>query len=345
MTATGSGREGFADMALLVRAFQVSKMLAVAASLELADRVQDGPKPVTTLAADCGADAAMLLRLCRALAAFGIFAVDAEGAVSQSVRSEWLLKDAKPTLHYAALYWTTPGSWTAWGHLEHAIRTGSCPFEEVFGQPMFPYLNGHPAEAVVFDRFMQHSPDARQAAVVEAYDFSGIRLVVDVGGGNGVVLNLLRLIVLSERRRTIVGCDLDPAWLELLRDFALQRDCQQAVLEARARDLHMISKAEALLEGAGGDAAMENLHALRLRMLLAVHEERAFLLDDLDLVRCEARDRHGDAVLIVLNLLDVVGRPSHGLDLVEHVEQTVEANRRAVERRKVERCSHSYILH
>jgi hypothetical protein len=35
MTATGSGREGFADMALLVRAFQVSKMLAVAASLEL----------------------------------------------------------------------------------------------------------------------------------------------------------------------------------------------------------------------------------------------------------------------------------------------------------------------
>jgi hypothetical protein len=96
MTATGSGREGFADMALLVRAFQVSKMLAVAASLELADRVQDGPKPVTTLAADCGADAAMLLRLCRALAAFGIFAVDAEGAVSQSVRSEWLLKDAKP---------------------------------------------------------------------------------------------------------------------------------------------------------------------------------------------------------------------------------------------------------
>ena len=191
MTATGSEREGFADMALLVRAFQVSKMLAVAASLELADRVQDGPKPVTTLAADCGADAAMLLRLCRALAAFGIFAVDAEGAVSQSVRSEWLLKDAKPTLHYAALYWTTPGSWTAWGHLEHAIRTGSCPFEEVFGQPMFPYLNGHPAEAVVFDRFMQHSPDARQAAVVEAYDFSGIRLVIDVGGGNGALLKAI----------------------------------------------------------------------------------------------------------------------------------------------------------
>lgn len=178
-------------MALLVRAFQVSKMIAVAAALDVADRVQDGPKSVTSLAAECGADAPMLLRLCRALAAFSIFVVDAEGMVSQSARSAWLRKEAQPTLHYAARYWTTPGSWTAWGHLEHAVRTGSCPFEEAFGEPMFPYLSEHPEEAAVFNRFMQHSPDDRQAAVVEAYDFSGIRVVVDVGGGNGALLKAI----------------------------------------------------------------------------------------------------------------------------------------------------------
>ena len=191
MNAPDSGREGFANMALLIRAFQVSKLLEVAATFELADRVQAGPKAATTLAFECGADASMLLRLCRALAAFGIFTVDREGKIGQSAQSAWLCQNAMPTLRYAALYWTTPGSWTAWGNLTQAIRSGSCPFEEVFGQPMFSYLNEHPDEATVFHQFMEHSPDDRHAAVVEACDFSGARLVVDVGGGNGALLKAI----------------------------------------------------------------------------------------------------------------------------------------------------------
>jgi hypothetical protein len=35
---------------------------------------------------------------------------------------------------------------------------------------------------------MQHSPDDRHAAVVEAYNFSSPQVVVDVGGGNGGLL-------------------------------------------------------------------------------------------------------------------------------------------------------------
>jgi hypothetical protein len=191
MTLPASERDGLADLALLVRAFQISKMLQVAAALGLADRVDDGPKSITALAVECGANASMLLRLCRALAAFGIFSVDSAGNVSQSARSVWLRTQAEPTLHYAALYWTTRGSWSAWGSLEHAIRTGECPFEEAFGQPMFSYLKEHPEEAGIFQQFMEHSPDDRHAAVVEAYDFSGVRVVVDVGGGNGALLQAI----------------------------------------------------------------------------------------------------------------------------------------------------------
>jgi hypothetical protein len=69
MTLPASERDGLADLALLVRAFQISKMLQVAAALGLADRVDDGPKNITALAVECGANASMLLRLCRALAA------------------------------------------------------------------------------------------------------------------------------------------------------------------------------------------------------------------------------------------------------------------------------------
>lgn len=191
MTLPASEREELANLALLVRAFQISKMLQVAAALGLSDRVDDGPKSITALAIECGANASMLLRLCRALAAFGIFSVDSAGNVSQSARSAWLRTQAEPTLHYAALYWTTPGSWSAWGSLEHAIRNGECPFEEVFGRPMFSYLKEHAEEAEIFQQFMEHSPDDRHAAVVEAYDFSGVRVVVDVGGGNGALLQAI----------------------------------------------------------------------------------------------------------------------------------------------------------
>ena len=112
----------------------------------------------------------MVLRLCRTLSAFGIFEVDSEDMVSQSARSAWLRKDARPTLHHAALYWMTPGSWSAWERLEHGIRAGACPFEEVFGQPYFSYLKQHPEKAALLDQHMQHSPDDRHAAVAEAYD-------------------------------------------------------------------------------------------------------------------------------------------------------------------------------
>ena len=77
----------FAELARDLRGFQVSRMIAVAAEIGLADRVAGGPRAVSALAAECGADPAMLLRLCRALAAFGIFTVDFEGYVGQSERS------------------------------------------------------------------------------------------------------------------------------------------------------------------------------------------------------------------------------------------------------------------
>ena len=73
-------------------------MIQVAVALGIADSLHDGPKPATKLVTDSGADANMVLRLCRALSAFGIFEVDSEDMVSQSARSAWLRKDARPTL-------------------------------------------------------------------------------------------------------------------------------------------------------------------------------------------------------------------------------------------------------
>ena len=177
--------DALAEMRLLLRAFQISKMLGVAAALGLADRIGDTPHQTRTLAQECGAHPQMLLRLCRALAAFGIFSVDDSGNIAHTARSRLLRSDNVPTLHRAARYWTMPSNWGAWAALEDAVRTGKPAFETVFGVPNFAYLESHPDQARLFDAFMQHSPDDRHQAVVEAYDFSAAKLLVDVGGGNG----------------------------------------------------------------------------------------------------------------------------------------------------------------
>ena len=221
-----TGIEGFNNVALLVRAFQLSKMLQVATSLDLAGRVADGPQPVTQLASDCGANPDMLLRLCRALAAFGIFRVMPDGQVSQTSHSAWLRKDAKPTLYYAARYWTTRGNWQAWANLEYAVRTGESPFRETFGVANFEYLAAHPYEASLFDLFMQHSPDDRHAAVVEAYDFSNARLVVDVGGGTGALLTAI-LIAHPDMKGLLFDQEaVVAAAPEMLRGVGLSERCR-----------------------------------------------------------------------------------------------------------------------
>ena len=178
----------FADMALLIRSFQLSRMIQVAVNLGLADELTDGPQFAEPLALKVGADPQMLLRLCRALAAFGVFEIDSEGRIGQSVRSDTLRRTAVPTLYHAARYWGDPHLTGGWANLEHAVRTGGSAFEGVYRMPKFEYLKLHPDEAERFDLFMQHGPDNRQAAVAAAYDFTDARLVVDVGGGNGALL-------------------------------------------------------------------------------------------------------------------------------------------------------------
>lgn len=90
-------------------------------------------------------------------------------------------------MHHAARFWTGPGAWKAWGMLDVAM-TGVAPYEAVWNMNCFSYLRRHPDEAQAFDAMTANFPDNRHAAIAAAYDFSGIRLIADIGGGNGATL-------------------------------------------------------------------------------------------------------------------------------------------------------------
>ena len=173
---------------LLIRGFQVSRMIRLVADLGIADKIPaDGHSHVDELATACAVLPMPLLRVLRALAAFGIFRLTAQGSVAHSSRSLLLRTDAPNSLHHAARFWTAPGSWRAWGALDVALA-GEVPHQAAWQTGRFQYLREHPDEARVFDEFMAHFPDGRHRALAAAYDFSGAALIVDVGGGNGEAL-------------------------------------------------------------------------------------------------------------------------------------------------------------
>lgn len=176
------------ELDLLLRGFQVSRMLRLIADLGVADKVPTADHlTAQALSAACGVQMDPLLRVLRALAAFGVFKVTADGTVGHTPRSRLLRTDTPNSLHHAARFWTGPGSWKAWGMLDVAM-TGGVPHEAAWNTDRFTYLREHPDEARAFDLMMANFPDNRHPAIADAYDFSAAELVADIGGGNGAML-------------------------------------------------------------------------------------------------------------------------------------------------------------
>ena len=166
----------------------VSQAIYVAAKLGIADLLQDGPQSCVALAGTTKTDAGALYRVLRALANVGIFAEDQDRHFCLTPLATHLQTDAPGSLRAFAILLGTQEHSRAWEGLLHTVKTGQPAFEHVFGMPLFHYLAAHPEAAQIFDDAMTSRSGQENAAIVSAYDFSGVGAVVDVGGGQGTLL-------------------------------------------------------------------------------------------------------------------------------------------------------------
>jgi hypothetical protein len=81
--------------------------------------------------------------------------------------------------------------WDAWGRALHSVRTGEPAFTHLHGMDAFAYLEGHPEAAATFNAGMTGRAASADVAVARTYDFSGVRTIVDVGGGHGLLLSTI----------------------------------------------------------------------------------------------------------------------------------------------------------
>jgi O-methyltransferase domain/Dimerisation domain len=171
----------------MLTGYWVSQALYVAAKLKLADQVKDGPRTAEDLAAATGVHAPSLFRLLRALASVGVFAEDSGHRFGLTPLADCLRSDVTGS-QWALAIMNGEEHYRAWGDVLYSIQTGQPAFDRLFGAPVFDHLSHHPQQARIFDAAMVGVHGRETAAMLDAYDFSGVRVLADVGGGNGSLL-------------------------------------------------------------------------------------------------------------------------------------------------------------
>lgn len=190
----------------------------VAAELGIADLLAEGPQTADQLAEAAGAHAPSLLRLLRALATINLVRQLEDGSFEVTSLGVLLGTDAPSSLRYWAIWWGKH-LWPVWGNLLYSVRTGESARKLLLATEGFEHLQRDPEAAAIFHRAAAELTRLTAERVVSAYDFTGLKRIVDVGGGCG---ELLGSILLANRAAHGVLFDLPHAVDTARRQLAKQ---------------------------------------------------------------------------------------------------------------------------
>ncbi len=177
-----------AAMMGLITGYWISQAIGVVARLGVADQLRDGPRRSDELAQAVGADARALYRVLRLLASIGVLSEDAPESFGLTPLGSTLTTDAPDSVRNLAIAETALGRWLPWGRLEECVRSGQSRAREALGMGIFDWYAQNPVESDVFYAAFNELSASIASELVRVYDVSGVRTVVDIGGGQGALL-------------------------------------------------------------------------------------------------------------------------------------------------------------
>jgi ubiquinone/menaquinone biosynthesis C-methylase UbiE len=165
-----------------------SQAVYVAAKLGIADLLKTRPLPVSELARKTSTHERALYRLLRCLASLGVFRETDTKVFELTATAELLASDHPGSMRDAAIFMGEPWHWSVYGEMLYSVKTGKVAWERVHGKEVFPYFQDHPEEYEIFNRAMTSFSTNTLPAIVEAYDFTGVKRLADIAGGHGMLL-------------------------------------------------------------------------------------------------------------------------------------------------------------
>ncbi len=209
------------DLLQRIHSYRETQLIYIAARLDISDHLKDGAKTVGELAALTGANRDSLFRVMRALAAIGIY--EETGDKFQLNDYGCLLAADDPdSIKSVAQMRGGEVNWKPWGELLYAVKTGCSAFEKAFGMNLFDYYERNPEAGQAFNEGMRVFTRNDVKLILENYDFSGFKKIIDVGGGSGALL-----ISILEKNREQTGILFDlPRPVEQARQFLKEADIE-----------------------------------------------------------------------------------------------------------------------
>ncbi|MEG4054909.1 MULTISPECIES: methyltransferase [unclassified Microcoleus] len=205
--------------------FKISQALFVAAKLEIADILSDGSKTADELAKATSVNSRGIYHLMRMLVSVGVFSLEGNEKFCLNSLGKHLLTGTSDSLRGTVLAMGDE-LYQGWGNLLYGIKTGETPFEHTFKTNLYSYLKQNSEAAVNFNEWMKETTREWLLPVLEAYDFSDVKTLVDVGGGIGtltaVILNANPKLqaILFDREDVVVDAD------QVLEEAGVADRCQ-----------------------------------------------------------------------------------------------------------------------
>jgi hypothetical protein len=180
------------ELVKMAMAYSRSRVLCAAARLGVADALGDKVLSVSILAEKCQANAEALYRLLRALASIGVTEETTPEHFRLTEFGQPLRRDAPQSAWSAVIFWADLLA-DDWSHLTACIQKGK-PAREVRDPKLPSRWSQEPEGDSIFRAVMGTAPAEDYAPIAEAWDFSGAKVVADLGGGGGsLILAVLRL--------------------------------------------------------------------------------------------------------------------------------------------------------
>lgn len=154
--------------------------------LGVPDALAAGPRTVSRLAAEVGADEDALRRVLRLLAAHGIVSLD-DGTDRVALTGTGQLLSRAHPMSLSATF-STLGIGDVAHALPEVIRTGRPAVPSVLGEGFWEYLAARPEQQVVFSEAMAEQAQLLSLPCVDLVDWPEQGTVADIAGGVGALL-------------------------------------------------------------------------------------------------------------------------------------------------------------
>ncbi|MBV8327672.1 methyltransferase [Chryseobacterium sp.] len=168
----------------------IAGCVKTAAELNIADHLFIGHQSVSSLAEKTKSDEKALYRIMRALSSVGIFEELENKVFALNEFGAALQSDVPGTAKNFVLA-ILREHFPCYMQLTDNVQAGKIPFDHVHGMGIWEYYKQNPDAGTNFGKGMTGMSGMELEGILNTYDFTPFNTIVDIGGGNGVMMHAI----------------------------------------------------------------------------------------------------------------------------------------------------------